>query len=215
LETTNPHTGETLGTAIVSPLFLTPLLNLLGANVDTRANVSVSAVAVLKATPGLPIAIEEARCTQSNPQKLLQTSSTNDNSGYTTYGVKDTSASEIRTLLEGALTCSGAMPPVDVGFPTQLDNGQISSVYKGFQDVFATNPEQCYLIPVVRNGSNWNQTEQIIDFAKFCPDNKNPVVQSGRDKYITGTVTCGQNPYTIAGAACYVPSLVRDIESGM
>ena len=72
-----------------------------------------------------------------------------------------------------------------------LTNGQISGVYSDFADVFKDNPSQCYLIPVVRNGSNWNQTEKIIDFAKFCPDLKNPVVKTGSDKYIYGTVSCG------------------------
>lgn len=214
LETSNPHTGATPSTAMLSPLLLTPLLNLFGTNIDTAANVEVSAVAVLKATPGLPIAIEEARCGQSNPQRLLQTSSKNDNSGYTTYGIGDSSAAEIKRILEAARTCSGAIPPVNVGFATQLNNGQISSVYKDFQDVFAADPSQCYLIPVVRNGSNWNQAEKIVDFARFCPS-QNPVVQSGQDKYITGSLTCGQSPYNVKTVSCYVPTLVRDIESGM
>jgi hypothetical protein len=94
-----------------------------------------------------------------------------------------------------------------------LTNGQISGVYSDFADVFKDNPSQCYLIPVVRNGSNWNQTEKIIDFAKFCPDLKNPVVKTGSDKYIYGTVTRG--PYSTTNVVCYVPTLVRDVKSGM
>jgi len=96
-----------------------------------------------------------------------------------------------------------------------LTNGQISGVYSDFADVFKDNPSQCYLIPVVRNGSNWNQTEKIVDFAKFCPDPKDPVVQKDKDKYISGSVTCGQNPYKTTDVSCYVPTLVRDIKSGM
>jgi hypothetical protein len=84
-----------------------PLLNLFGHNVDDTAELSVSAVAVIKAAPGLPIAIEEARCSQPNPQKLLQSSSQTDNSGYTTYWIHNTSASVIRDLLENAKTCGG------------------------------------------------------------------------------------------------------------
>jgi Flp pilus assembly protein TadG len=215
LESTNPYTGSNSATAMLSPLFLTPILNLFGYNIDTTANVSVSAVAVIKAAPGLPIAIEEARCGQANPQKLLQSSSQTDNSGYTTYWINNTSATEIRNLLKSASTCGGGMPSVDVGFPTQLNNGQISSVYDDFGDVFSAHPDQCYLIPVVRNGSNWNQTEKITDFAKFCPDAKNPVVKNGSDKYLYGTVTCGQNPYSTTDVSCYVPALVRDVKSGM
>ena len=196
LEDTNPHTGAAPATAMISRVFLMPLLNWFGHDVDDTAKLNVSAVAVIKAAPGLPIAIEEARCSQSNPQKLLQSSSQTDNSGYTTYWINNTSASEIRDLLKNAKTCGGGIPSVGVGFPTNLNNGQISGVYSDFEDVFKDNPSQCYLIPVVRNGSNWNQTEKIVDFAKFCPDAKNPVVKNGSDKYIYGTVTCGQNPYS-------------------
>ena len=215
LEDTNPHTGAAPATAMISRVFLMPLLNLFGHDVDDTAKLNVSAVAVIKAAPGLPIAIEEARCSQPNPQKLLQSSSQTDNSGYTTYWINNASASVIRDLLKNAKTCGGGIPSVDVGFPTNLNNGQISSVYSDFEDVFKDNPSQCYLIPVVRNGSNWNQTEKIVDFAKFCPDAKNPVVKNGSDKYIYGTVTCGQNPYSTSNVSCYVPTLVRDAKSGM
>jgi Flp pilus assembly protein TadG len=215
LEDTNPHTGANPATAMISRVFLMPLLNLFGHEVDDTAKLSVSAVAVIKAAPGLPIAIEEARCSQPNPQKLLQSSSQTDNSGYTTYWINNASASVIRDLLKNAKTCGGGIPSVGKEFPTNLNNGQISGVYSDFEDVFKDDPSQCYLIPVVRNGSNWNQTEKIVDFAKFCPDAKNPVVKKGNDKYIYGTVTCGQNPYNTTNVSCYVPTLVRDVKSGM
>lgn len=215
LETTNPHTGTNAATAMISRVFLMPLLNLFGHDVDNTANISVSAVAVIKAAPGLPIAIEQARCGQTSPQKLLQSSSQNDNSGYTTYWINNTSADQIRDLLKNAKTCGGGIPSVGPGFPTNLNNGQIAGVYSDFEDVFKENPSQCYLIPVVRDGSNWNQTEPILQFAKFCPDATNPVVKNGSDKYIYGTVTCGQNPYSTTNVSCYVPTLVRDVKSGM
>jgi Flp pilus assembly protein TadG len=215
LETNNPHTGGNPATAMLAPLVLTPLLQLLGQNVNTTADVSVSAVAVIKGVPGLPIAIEEARCGQSNPQKLLQSSSNKDNSGYTTYWVHNASASEIRGLLKNAITCGGGIPSVNVGFCTQLNNGQITSVYSDFADVFKAHPGKCFLIPIVRNGSNWNQCENITDFAKFCPSEKDSVVQKGNDKYIQGDITCGQNLYSTTNISCVVPTLVRDIKSGM
>ena len=215
LEDTNPHTGANPATAMISRVFLMPLLNLFGHNVDDTASLNVSAVAVIKAAPGLPIAIEEARCSQANPQKLLQSSNNNDNSGYTTYWIHNASTTVIRDLLKNAKTCGGGIPSVDRGFPTELTNGQKASVYDDFADVFKEDPSQCYLIPVVRNGTNFNQTEKIIDFARFCPDAKDPVVKKGSDKYIYGTVTCGQNPYNTTNVSCYVPTLVRDIKSGM
>ena len=215
LETSNPHTGANAATAMISRVFLMPLLNLFGYNVDDTAELSVSAVAVIKAAPGLPIAIEQARCGQTGPQKLLQSSSQTDNSGYTTYWINNASASVIRDLLKNAKTCGGGIPSVGKGFPTNLNNGQISGVYSDFEDVFKENPSQCYLIPVVQDKSNWNQTEPILDFAKFCPDATNPVVKNGSDKYIYGTVTCGQSPYSTTNVSCYVPALVRDVKSGM
>src|SRR5262245_60580542 len=57
LESTNPYDGTAAATPMKSPVFLTPLLNLLGQSTKGTQNVSVSAVAVLTAIPGMPIAI--------------------------------------------------------------------------------------------------------------------------------------------------------------
>jgi hypothetical protein len=195
-----------------SPLFLTPVIRLFGQSVNAAENVSVSAVAVLKASPGLPLAIEQARCGQPNPQKLLQSNNNDDNSGYTTYSIHNTSAAQIRALLKKAYTCG--IPPIGTGSPIELNNG-VTGTYGDFEDLFRSNRGKCYLIPVVRSGSNWNQSETIVDFAKFCPDATQPVIQNGSDKYIQGTVICGQNPYNVGGVSCYAPTLVRDLTSGM
>src|SRR5688572_25696830 len=56
LEATNPY-GGSVGAAMKSPLFLTPLFNLFGQTVSGTQNVSVSAVAIIRAIPGMPIAI--------------------------------------------------------------------------------------------------------------------------------------------------------------
>src|SRR5205807_8718796 len=53
LENSNPYDGP-VGAAMKAPLFLTPLLNLFGLSTPGTANVSVSAVAVIKAVPALP-----------------------------------------------------------------------------------------------------------------------------------------------------------------
>ena len=105
LESTNPYDGTAKATPMKSPLFLTPLLNLLGQSTKGTQNVSVSAVAVLTAIPGMPIAIgacdpadstcqdcrpPSAECdtggqgTVANPYrncKLLQVSSANNGNG--------------------------------------------------------------------------------------------------------------------------------------
>jgi Flp pilus assembly protein TadG len=104
LESTNPYDGAATATPMKAPLFLTPLLNLLGQNTKGTQNVSVSAVAVLTAIPGMPVAIagcnpSDSTCrycqppsagcesgdgSSSNPYrncKLLQVSSANNGNG--------------------------------------------------------------------------------------------------------------------------------------
>jgi Flp pilus assembly protein TadG len=213
LESSNPY-GGTAGTAMKSPLFLTPLFNLLGYTAKSTADVSVSAVAVLRGVPDLPVAIETARCTAPNPQKLLQSSSTTDNSGYTTYYVENASKTEIYDFIWNSKNCK-AIPPVGIGFCTQLNNGVIASNYDEFEALFKQDPARCYFIPVVPNGSKWNQCENIADFARFCPDKNTPVVKAGKDKYLFGDITCGENPFSTKATKCYIPSLVRDQKSGM
>jgi Flp pilus assembly protein TadG len=218
LETTNPHTGAAANTSMASPLFLTPLFNVMGIATKNTTNVSVSAVAVAKGLPGLPLAIEEARCTPGPTvkQMLLQSSSKTDNSGYTTYWINNASATEIKGLLKSSFDCRSGIPSVDVGFCTQLNNGQIASVYDEFEEVFKANYPKCFLLPVVQDKSNWNQCEKITKWASFCADKDTPVVKNGNDKYIYGTVDCNNiTVYNQKNLNCYVPALVRDTKSGM
>jgi Flp pilus assembly protein TadG len=225
LETTNPHTGAAANSSMASPLFLTPLFNVMGISTSNTANVSVSAVAALKAVPGIPVAIEEARCTASNPQRLIQSTSgkstkvPNDNSGWTTYYIPNASATEVKNLLKSAQNCSGGLPAVDVGYCTQLNNGNfLAATDKDWQALFDANlnPYKCYMLPVIRNNSNWNQCENITQWATFCPDKTTPVVTDGSDKYLLGDISCNNvNPYNQANLNCYVPTLVRDKKSGM
>ena len=226
LETTNPHTGAAANTSMASPLFLTPLFNVMGISTKNTANVSVSAVAANRGVPGLPIAIELDRCIPgpSTVQQLLQTSSQKDNSGYTTYWIKNASATEIKGLLKSSMECGGAIPSVDVGYCTQLNNGQIAAIYDDFEvvlkaaiDYNQTPPaaEKCFMLPVVDNGSNWNQCQDIKKWAKFCPTDP-PVVKEGSDKYLQGTIDCNNiTPYNQTNLNCYVQRLVRDTKSGM
>jgi Flp pilus assembly protein TadG len=105
LESTNPYDGAATATPMKAPLFLTPLLNLMGQTTKGTQNVSVSAVAVLTAIPGMPVAISgctiqgggcavdcqpnSAQCergsgTEADPYvncKLLQVDSSNNGNG--------------------------------------------------------------------------------------------------------------------------------------
>jgi Flp pilus assembly protein TadG len=232
LESTNPY-GGTPNTSMKSPLFLTPLFNLFGIPTAKTANVSVSAVAIVKTAPDLPIAMEQGLCgTKVNGQyqnnieaKLLQANAADETSGYTTFHIPPTSKTQVHNMLMGGLNCSGAAS-VGIGFCTELGNGQVASLYPEFESVFlAGKPEgRCYLIPVVGSGVNFNGCSNIMDFAKFCPKQGDDGWGVGKtksedgtgwDKYIIGDVTCGANPNTTKWAKCHVTSLVRDAKSGM
>lgn len=168
LEATNPY-GGTVGAAMKSPLFLTPLFNLFGQTVSGTQNVSVSAVAVIQATPGMPIAIAgcaptSAGCTggtgtAADPYtncKLLQVDSSNNgtdpendwdngkfqDSGWTTFNVPSANAPAIKALVGNSSTC-GNIPPVNIGAGCiYLNNGQITPILTEFEKVYKHNGDQ-------------------------------------------------------------------------
>ena len=211
LEKDNPYGGSP-GAAMKSPLFLTPLMKLLGASTSATTDVNVSAIAAIKAIAGMPIAIDQTRCGQSgnidlefNPQ---------GDSGWTTYSLK-ANTTNIKALFETLPSCGGS-PAVEVGFCTNLQNGTIGNLFNDtIPDLFKAHPTDCYLLPVVGDikNHNFNQCAPITDWAKFCPNSNLSKAVDGHK--LNGTVTCGQSPYTSRDTRCYVPFLVRDVKSGM
>jgi len=165
LETSNPY-GGTVGGAMKSPLFLTPLFNLFGQTVNGTQNVSVSAVAVIQAIPGMPITIAgcaptSAGCTggsgtEADPYtrcKLLQVDSSNNgnnpdndwdngrfqDSGWTTFNIQPANAPTIKALVGNNSTC-GNIPGVNMGVGCiHLNNGQITPVLQTFENVYKHN----------------------------------------------------------------------------
>jgi len=232
LETSNPYGGAG-GTAMKSPLFLTPLFNLLGIPTAKTTNVSVSAVAIVKSAPDLPIAMEQGLCSAKDEKtglyaqkeaKLLQSNAADETSGYTTFYINNASKTEIYNLLMGSIGCSGAAS-VGIGFCTQLNNGSITNIYSDFEKVFLEGKTEgrCYLIPIVASGVTYNGCSNILDFAQFCPKQgddgwgkgKTKNLDGGYDKYLIGDVTCGADLSNAKWAKCHVTSLVRDAKSGM
>jgi Flp pilus assembly protein TadG len=168
LEGSNPY-GGTVGAAMKSPLFLTPLFNLFGQTVSGTQNVSVSAIAVIQAIPGMPIAIAgcaptSAGCTggsgtEASPYtgcKLLQVDSSNNgnspnndyedgkyqDSGWTTFNVPSANAPAIKALVGNNSTC-GNVPPVNIGAGCiYLNNGQITPILTEFEKVYKNNGDQ-------------------------------------------------------------------------
>jgi Flp pilus assembly protein TadG len=211
LENNNPH-GGTAGAAMQSPLFLTPLLNLLGHTTSNTADVSVNAVAVLRALPGLPITITDNLCLNPTVTKELEMQSKNS-AGWETYYIENASTSEIRALWEALPFCSG-QPIVDVGYCGNVSNGVNETIVNGhLKPMFKAEPERCYLIPVMKPPQGQiNQCQTITDWASFCPDKIDPFPKTGTLK---GTITCGQNTWESRDTKCYVPFLIRDTKSGM
>jgi Flp pilus assembly protein TadG len=182
LETTNPY-GGAANTPMKSPMFLTPLLNLLGQKTSGTQNVSVSAVAVQTAIPGFPVAIAgcsppppSANCapgglgTEASPYtncRLLQTSNSNNgngngntdtltynDSGWTTFTIPSANAPDILKLIHNNSTC-GNIPPITVGSCIYLNNGQITPVLREFSDVYSSNPDGLSGTGSTPNPNDW------------------------------------------------------------
>ena len=215
LENKNPY-GGTAGAAIKSPLFLTPLFNLLGQPTNNTADVSVSAVAVIRALPGLPIAVSENLC--GTDATLDFQSGGSGTAGWETYHIENASTEEVRALWRALPFCSG-QPVVDIGYCGNLANGVNATIFNEIlKPMFQSEPKLCYLIPVVKNPGNLNQCQKIIDWAQFCPACKPngdcADAFPGQGK-LYGKVTCGESTWTSRDTKCYVPFLVRDTKSGM
>jgi Flp pilus assembly protein TadG len=248
LEDANPYNGP-VGGAMASPLFLTPLLNLLGSSTSGSRNVTVSAVAYSDPIPGLPIALTGCPLpnptpTKSNPNppptctedgvtdsctttggvtqcykcNVLQVPSPRDNACFTTYTFSSANAKSMRTLIQNNKTC-GAIPPVTIGTPIELNNGQINSVMQELDtlgpfsglNVRATD-DDCYLVPVVPDTSTCNQTSPITKWARMCLRN---VDTKGSPKIVLSDLTCPVVAEQSRDTKCYIPRLIRDAKSGM
>jgi Flp pilus assembly protein TadG len=211
LENNNPH-GGTAGAAMQSPLFLTPLLNLLGHTTSNTADVSVNAVAVLRALPALPITITDNLCGRPTVTQELDMQSKNS-AGWETYYIENASTSEIRALWEALPFCSG-QPIIDKGYCGNVSNGVNETIVNGhLKPMFKAEPERCYLIPVMKPPTGQvNQCQTITDWASFCPDKIDPFPKTG---VLKGKLTCGQNTWESRDTKCYVPFLMRDAKSGM
>ena len=172
LENNNPY-GGSAGKAMKSPLFLAPLFNLFGQPTKTTADVSVSAVAVNQALPGLPIVVVQGLCGSTDATLDFQ-SGGKSTAGWETYQISNASTDEIRALFEKLPYCAG-QPEIDVGYCGNIANGVNETIYNGhIKPMFEADPNACYLIPVIKSGGNLNQCQTITDWASFCPHRTNP-----------------------------------------
>jgi len=214
LENSNPH-GGTAGEAMKSPLFLTPLLNLFGQATKTTADVSVSAVAVNQAIPGLPIVVVENTCNQASVILDFRTGG-KGNAGWETYQIINASTDEVRGLFEKLPFCAG-QPAIDIGYCGNIANGVNETIFNGhMKPMFQADPNRCYLIPVIKTGGNLTQCQPISDWASYCPDKGNGTNDAFPGPgLLKGSITCGQSPWSSRDTQCYVQRLIRDKTSGM
>jgi hypothetical protein len=217
LENKNPH-GGTAGKAMKSPLFLAPLFNLFGKPTNGTTDVSVSAVAVNQALPGLPIVVVENLCQGPSTNVILDfQSGGKSTAGWETYQIDNASTDEVRGLFEALPYCVG-QPEIDIGYCGNIANGVNETIANGhLKPMFKADPSRCYLIPVIKKPGNFTQCQKITDWASYCPYNNGNITKDAfpGPGQLKGTVTCGQSPWTSRDTKCYVQRLVRDKTSGM
>jgi len=222
LEKNNPYAGTAQNNGIQTPAFLTPIMKLFGGSAQGSNNVSVSAVAALKAVPGIPIAVMVGVCqggTKTAPVRLRQTNANIDNSCWTTYTENPPSANRVQALFRNSGTCSdlpAASDLVTIDTPIELDNGQQASDYDEAYDLFITKyPGKCWYVPVVPDGTKCNQTSPLLDWAKICPTDVVKQTTGNEPKYIEATVQCQQDLFSAKDNLCFSSRLLRDTKSGM
>jgi Flp pilus assembly protein TadG len=220
LEKTNPYTGAAANTGIATPAFLTPLMKLFGGSAPASNDVNVSAVAALKSTPGIPIAIMISLCNGSNVTpgvRLRQTNANIDNSCWTTYTENPPSANRVQALFKAARTCDdlpAASQLITLGTPLELDNGQQASTYEEAYDLFiAKYPGKCWYVPIIPAASKCNQTNPFQGWAKICPTDVVKQTKGNEPKYIEASVQCQQNLFEPVGL-CFSSRLVREPGKG-
>jgi Flp pilus assembly protein TadG len=224
LETTNPYTTVAAGTAMKSPVFLTPLMKLFGQSAPGTADVSVSAVAVTTAKPSIPIAIHSSVCNGSTtvPDVQIVTSPAGpDNSCWTTYWDPPVNTPKVQDLFTSTKTCSG-LPNGGSG-PISLSNGVNTPVYPSAESLFNLDWTVCWMVPVVA-GTGCTGAEPIVDWAKICPSKvyypgggggSTKCPDGKNNKCIIASVTCGQSLYRTDDSLCFASRLVREPQSGM
>ena len=212
---------QSAGTAMKTPAFLTPFLNLFGATAAGSNNVSVSAVSVMTAKPSIPIALWATACTGTIPvvREIAQQNPVNgENSCWTTYLDKSSGGSDIEALFKASGSCDDLpQGAVDIGIPIYENKGQVASVYDTANNFFKVDPltkDRYWLIPVINGTGNCNAKDPapIVDWAKIKVD---VVSKHGSDSYIKAEITCGQVLENSSEALCFSNRLVREHTKGM
>ena len=200
-------------TGITTPVFLTPLLNLLGISTSGTQNVNVSSVAVISAIPTLPIVIYNTQCSESQPVKIRATDDPMETGCWTTFFDSSTSKPDVVGLMQASGDCNGIPSGANLHDSIHLNDGNQKPDYDAANDLFNLYPGQCWIVPVVAAPSlsaktnNCNQWQEILDFAEICPTT---VVSTKNPKYISASVTCGKTLDATSANVCFSHRLVRE-----
>ena len=239
LETTNPYSGGASNSAVKTPAFLTPLMNLLGGNsVAGSNNVNVSAVAVMLGQPGLPISLNgcDPAWVGTNtaiPWNQAPSGGSNpNNSGWTTYLDGSVSTPDVIALIRKIAACQGT-GGVSVGTNICLNNGQQNPDLRELEILIGNNTDgtpKCYLAPVVPSTTNFTGCDnEILAYAQICPlavcgpgvngtKNQNLCTEPNSfGKYLFATIkSCSVvDPNAPGVTSCYSFRLVRESKVGM
>lgn len=210
-------------TAIPTPAFLTPLMNLFGASAPAVNNISVSAVSVAWSRPSLPIVLWSGICSGSGTDVKIQMqhpdqkADGNENACWTTYLDCSSGAADIKAGFQTAGDCSGSSiaGQIAIGTPICQNKGQVATVLGTAKDFFAEHPNRWWLVPVIKGSGNCAAKDPtaIVNWAKIYPKD---VVKSGNPKYILADVVCGPTLiHELDNSLCFSNRLVRDVKSGM
>jgi Flp pilus assembly protein TadG len=216
---TSPYTANA-ESSVASPLFLTPLLNLMGFTAPAQANLNITATAVLENRPELPLALVECAVGDTT-LSWSQTPSPTDNSAFTSFTFGSANVNLMRSLVSN--TCD-TLPPVGIGTCINLNNGQdtpvlqeILKVHGPFSDP-PNDPDDCFLVPVIPNepeDANINKCRPMKALARLCITKINAPGQKNFSPpmSVSGKITACNLQWGVS--TCSVPVLVRDTPSGM
>ncbi len=215
------------GGGITTPVFLTPLLNLLGFSTAGTQDISVSAVSVVTAKPSIPIALWSNVCgatgvtktdveiKMQHPDKKDDTGS--ENSCWTTFLDCSSGAADIKALFQVAGECSGgSVGDIQIGTPICQNRGQVNSTLKEADDFFMKDhANSWWLVPVIGGSDNCDAKNptKVVNWAKIYPTD---VVNTGNPKYIKANVVCDPtfNQQIIETNLCFNHRLVREPNKG-
>jgi Flp pilus assembly protein TadG len=196
--------------SITTPMFLTPLMNLLGITTAGTQNVKVSAIATITAKPAIPIALWQGKCAQK--------ADANEDACWTTFFDCSSGAPDIKAGFQTASTCSGNALDGNVALGSMIcqNAGQVNTVMNTAQNFFLdtqANAGKWWIIPVIKGSGNCavKDPTAIVDFAKV---QVTAVSKTGNPKYITANIQCGQSLSALDESFCFTHRLVREPSKG-